>query len=85
MTLEQIAWFCDHIRLMSLGGTWAIPRCGLVVQKTGSHTFAVILAMPWQEGMPISAEQLKKIQDDEVADLKKYCSPAGITVEDRRT
>lgn len=63
------------------GGTWAVPRSGLVYQKReDAKQLALISRMPWMEGMPFPEEHLHSFQDDDHEGVEKIFAAIGIRV-----
>jgi hypothetical protein len=64
-------------------GVWTVPRCGLIYQKReGENVLALIERMPWDEGMPLAAEELREFQDDDHEGIGQIFNAIGITVVD---
>ena len=76
---NYISWSQAHFNLMADGGTWAIPRTGLVYRREG-EALALVSRMPWHESMGITAERLRKWQDDEISAIRLNFEKAGISV-----
>ena len=72
-------WCRRHFSMMNDGGTWGIPRSGVVFQRQGDE-LVLIDAMPWVEGMPITAEELAAQQEAEFVANQEAFGDAGITV-----
>jgi hypothetical protein len=65
------------------GGTWAVPRSGLIYQKREDEkTLALISRMPWFEGMPIPADELRTYQDDDHEGVERIFRAISIDVVD---
>lgn len=74
---------CGRIfRMIRVGGVWAIPRSGLVFQRTGIDTLTLTARMPHEEGMPVTREQLREQQESEYQGTLEHMQAAGITVTD---
>lgn len=70
-------------RMLGDGGTWGIPRSGLVYRKDQGNARLVLTArMPWEEGMPISEEQLREQQNADHQGIELMMSVVGVTVDD---
>jgi hypothetical protein len=78
---DFISWSRAHFNLLADGGTWAIPRSGVVFQKREGE-LVLIERMPWDESMPITEERLRKYQNEEYAAVKLNFEKVGIPVRD---
>lgn len=84
MTLqEEVAW-CEGIwNMLKPGGVWAIPRSGLIFKKDAvSASFVLIERMPHIEGMPVTPEQLREIQDGDLLATRERFALMGVKVPD---
>jgi hypothetical protein len=80
MTREQnIEWSRRHFAMMKDGGTWAVPRSGMIFQKKG-NALILISEMPHMPEMPITAEQLREQQDGDFRVIKEYFEAAGVAI-----
>jgi hypothetical protein len=77
---DDIAWSRNLFAGMAEGGTWGIPRSGLVFQKR-ANKLVLIARMPHEAGMPMSAQELQESQDGDYAAVKEHFEAAGISVE----
>jgi hypothetical protein len=80
LTPEAIEWSRNHFNMLAEGGTWGVPRSGLLFIKQGG-TLLLSQRMPWQDGMPMTAEELDKFQIEDYECIKANFEAAGITVE----
>jgi len=80
MTFEDIAWSKAHFEIMADGGTWGIPRSGLIFQRRG-QTLVLMATLPHDPGMPIDTAELKRQQDADFEIIKKHFGAAGIEVK----
>ena len=67
--------------IMAQGGTWGVPRSGLIFQKLGQK-LVLVSRMPPEAGMPMSAQELREYQDSDYAAIKEHFEAAGIPVEE---
>lgn len=76
---RSTAWCRTHFAMMAEGGAWGVPRSGLLFRKQAG---ALILygVMPYDERMPITAEQLREQQDGEYDGIRQAFEAAGIVV-----
>jgi hypothetical protein len=81
VTLEEIAWSRDRFDQMKLGGTWAVPRSGLVFQRTGKSELTLFDAMPHIPEMPCTKEQLIEFQTADYRVIAERFTLAGISVK----
>jgi hypothetical protein len=78
---NHIEWCRNHFRIMSEGGSWGMPRSGLIFVKRG-NALVLVARMPHDPAMPITPEQLREQQDSDIEGTKLYFGAAGITVTD---
>jgi hypothetical protein len=78
---ESKRWSQNHFATMIEGGSWGVPRSGLIFQKRGNKLIC-ILRMPHDPKMPLTAEQLKEQQDTELRGIRKSFEAIGVTVVD---
>lgn len=79
---ESVAWSGNLFRSLSDGGSWAMPRSGLIFEKRGQE-LCLRLRMPHDPKMPITAAQLQEQQDNDFKDVKASFGAAGVTVVDK--
>jgi hypothetical protein len=89
---ERAGWSRRNFNMIAVGGTWAVPRSGLVFRKTNDHTLELANLMPWSPAMgrgfewgfdvPPSAEKLIEYQRDDFRTLVEAHKAAGIEVSD---
>lgn len=65
----DIAWSRQQFRLIAEGGTWTVPRSGLVFQKRGEE-LVLIRKLP----------SLFEGQDEDYETIREKFEQAGITV-----
>ena len=75
----HVEWSRNHFRMMSDGGTWAVPRTGLMFRRRGD-TLVLNARMPHDPAMPITAAQLDEQQRGEFESIKEHFQAAGIKV-----
>jgi hypothetical protein len=77
----HVNWSRDHFRVMSDGGTWAVPRSGMVFVKHGNR-LELSARMPHDPAMPITPEELQEQQQADFDIIKLHFEAAGVTVID---
>lgn len=77
----HVAWSANIFRMITDGGTWGVPRSGLMFTKRGEK-LVLTARMPHMAGMPCSAAELAEQQQGDYEDIKRHMEAAGITVED---
>jgi hypothetical protein len=82
MKLDQVhvEWSRRHFNMLAEGGTWGVPRSGLIYVKRGDR-LVLQARMPHDQTMPITKEQLDKQQRTDIELIRKHFGAAGITVE----
>lgn len=70
--------------MVAIGGVWAVPRSGLVYQRTSETTMVLTARMPWMDEMEgtITAEQLAEQQQSDHDGMVAHLRAAGVTVTD---
>jgi len=76
---EDIAWSKNLFNSLSDGGSWAVPRSGLIFTKRGKQ-LVLTATMPHDPAMPVDAAQLKVQQDADFRLIKEHFGAAGIEV-----
>jgi hypothetical protein len=79
MKPEHIEWSRNQFRMLKDGGTWAVPRSGLIWQRRGDELI-LLTRMPWMKDMPITAEQLREQQDGDIKVIGEHMRAAGVKV-----
>jgi hypothetical protein len=84
--IEQmhVEWCRTFFSTLADGGTWAVPRSGLVFQKR-DRSLVLVARMPHHPGMlklpqPITEDDLTVYQDDDYAVICEHFEAAGISV-----
>ena len=77
----HVEWSRNQFRIMANGGTWAVPRSGLIFNRRGD-TLVLTARMPHDPTMPCSAQELSEQQQGDVDSIKRHFEAAGITVCD---
>ena len=77
----HVEWSRQHFDMMKEGGTWGVPRSGLLFNKSGK-TLLLTARMPHDPAMPISPEQLAEQQQADFDIIKQNFGAAGIAVID---
>jgi hypothetical protein len=78
---DHVAWSLQHFLTLRDGGTWGIPRSGLIFTKRGVE-LQLTARMPHDPAMPVTAEQLIEQQQSDYDLTKRHFESAGITVID---
>jgi hypothetical protein len=76
---EDIEWSRNRFNMIRDGGSWGVPRSGLVFHRRGNE-MVLTAAMPHAAEMPIDAEQLKRQQEGDYRAIKLHFEAAGIPV-----
>lgn len=79
---SDVAWSSNIFRTIPDGGTWGVPRSGLLFTKRGNELH-LTARMPHDPAMPITIEQLTEQQDTDLGGIKRHFEAAGIPVVDR--
>jgi hypothetical protein len=67
--------------MLSDGGVWTVPRCGLVYRKNEvERRLELIARMPWFSGMPIPREELQEFQADDHEGIVRLFSSIKVEV-----
>ena len=77
---EDAAWSEMMFAVLAEGGTWGVPRSGLVFTKREGK-LVLTAAMPFEPGMPGDADDLREYQDADYGIIKRAFEAAGIEVE----
>jgi hypothetical protein len=75
-------WCQKLFSVMAEGGTWAVPRSGLIFQKRQGKLICTI-RMPHDPKMPCSAAELKRQQDGDVRVIGEHFAAINVSVEDQ--
>lgn len=77
--LSDILWCKQMWSMLADGGTWGVPRSGLVFQRSGD-VLRLRDRMPYTEDMPITEAQLREQQDADFNVIRQRFHAAGIPV-----
>jgi hypothetical protein len=80
----MIEWSRRQFEQMADGGTWAVPRSGLIFVKRGVR-LDLTTRMPYVVGMPVAKELFRDQQQREFDNIKRHFGAAGILVFDMVT
>ena len=93
---KNLAWSRALCATISTGGSWAVPRSGLIFRKTGEREFTLAVALPFDafdrtgfDGPGIGADvprteaALISWQQQDYRCIKRHLEAAGITVLSR--
>jgi hypothetical protein len=72
-------WSKNLFATLTDGGSWGVPRSGLIFHRRGND-LVLVLAMPHMAEMPITPEQLQAQQDSDFEAIREKFGEAGITV-----
>lgn len=78
----HVQWSRNLFNSLSEGGTWAIPRSGLIFVRHGEELH-LTARMPHDPAMPCTREQLQEQQDADFNGVKDNFGAAGVTVADK--
>lgn len=87
----DIQWCRNLINTLSLKGSWAVPRSGLIFSKTGEKELTLISSMPFMTGMaeaaqdgkdvPATKEALEEYQQSDFNVIAEHFLAAGVVVK----
>lgn len=80
---EPVGWCQRHFAGIRDGGSWAIPRSGLIFRKEADPpAFRLVAAMPWMPEMEgtVTREQLAEQQRSEFELNREHFERAGIAI-----
>lgn len=93
---QEVAWSVNMFRMMRISATWAVPRSGLIFQRTGFNILTLVAAMPWKDIEQIKTEtgidlprhidteaKLLAWQREDLAAIAKRFIAGGIVIESR--
>jgi hypothetical protein len=80
MTTADVVWCFRLFHSLAEGGTWAVPRSGLIFQRQGDK-LVLIQMMPHDPAMPMSADELRAYQQDDYDAIASRFRAGGIPVE----
>ncbi len=75
----SIDWCKQTFRMLSDGGTWGVPRSGLIFHKRGDK-FVLTAAMPYDANMPITEYEFQRQQQEDFDVIKEMFGLAGVEV-----
>lgn len=78
----HVAWSRNLFAGLAEGGSWAMPRCGLIFVKRGKELH-LTLRMPYDPAMPMTADELRDYQQSDFESVKANFGGAGVTVVDK--
>jgi hypothetical protein len=82
MTDSDTLWCRDLYDSLAFGGTWGIPRSGLIFTKRRGLGLQLTEVMPWMPEMEgiITKAELAEQQRNEFASVQAHFHDAGISV-----
>ena len=78
---DQLAWSMNLFDSIVDGGTWGVPRSGLIFNRHGD-TLVLVMRMPHDPDMPLTPEQLHEYQQSDYECIRSRFEAAGIKVRD---
>lgn len=81
LNAAHVAWSRSTFRIIKDGGTWGVPRSGLIFVKRGDR-LELIERMPHHPDMPVTSLRFRRQQLHEYLSIKKHFGAAGIAVID---
>ena len=67
--------------MLTDGGVWGVPRCGIVLTKNEqAKTMTVTARMPWHPEMPCTPEQLVAMRDEDIEGVTTMFASIGVIV-----
>jgi hypothetical protein len=76
---ETEEWARSVWRMLVEGGTWGVPRTGLMFQKRDDK-LCLVGRMPHEPALPITAEELRERQDFDIDGVTRMFAQIGIEV-----
>lgn len=76
---EHSAWCRATWAMMAEGGTWGIPRSGIIFTKREGK-LVLTDAMPYTSEMPMSEKELKEFQDSDFEATREEFGLIGVEV-----
>lgn len=76
------AWATTFWSTLADGGVWGVPRSGLLFRREG-NTLVLTDRMPWQEGMPLDADELEEFQQSDLEGCVEMFRTIGVDVVDQ--
>jgi hypothetical protein len=81
MNDNEIEWSRQRFQMMADGGTWAVPRSGLIFTRRGK-TLVLTARMPHMPEIPITPEQLAEQQQGDYDAIAERMIAAGVEMRD---
>ena len=78
---DQLAWCMNLFDTIVDGGSWAVPRSGLIFNRDG-NMLKLVARMPHDPDMPLTPEQLQDYQQSDYEIIRRRFEAAGIKVAD---
>lgn len=78
----HVEWSRKLFASLAEGGSWGMPRCGLIFVKRGKELY-LTARMPHDPAMPLSATELRKQQETDFNLVRANFGAAGVTVVDK--
>ena len=79
MPHSDVVWCRNLFNRLAPGGSWAVPRSGMIFSKR-DDSLVLVCEMPHVPEMPITAQQLATQQQADFNIIKENFGKAGITV-----
>lgn len=81
MNPSHIQWCRNMFASIKDGGTWGIPRSGLIFTRRGEKLVLTTSLPADVANIPITENQLRELQEDDYEATKAHFAAAGIVVE----
>ena len=81
MNDNEVNWSKRTFAMMTDGGTWGVPRSGLIFTRRGK-ALVLTTRMPYDPAMPCTAEQLSEQQQNDYDAIAKRMVAAGVEMRD---
>ena len=78
---KYTAWCRQLFDTLEDGGTWGVPRSGLIFNRRG-NTLVLVGRLPYDPAMPCTAAELHAQQQSDFNSTKREFAKAGIEVID---
>lgn len=75
----EVEWSRRLFMSLRERGIWGVPRSGLMFQRQ-DDTLVLVEIMPWTSGMPLSARELRRYQDEDYDAIARRFRAAGFRV-----
>ena len=80
---QEITWTSNRFESLTIGGTWAVPRSGLVFTRTDVDVLTLTGRMFHIPTMPLTPDKLWDVQTEDFECIATRARAAGITCIDK--